>query len=30
MARAARKGSIEASGKYREKRRDDLKARSET
>lgn len=30
LARAARKGSIEASGKYREKRRDDLKAHSET
>ncbi|HJS67906.1 MAG TPA: hypothetical protein VJ730_00665 [Nitrososphaera sp.] len=30
MARAARKGSIIGSGKYREKRHDDLRARSET
>jgi hypothetical protein len=30
MARAARKGSIVGSGKYREKKHDDMKARSET
>lgn len=30
LARAARKGSIEGSGKYREKKRDDMKTRSET
>jgi hypothetical protein len=30
MAMAARKGSIEGTGKYREKRKGDMKAHSET